>query len=253
MSQQYGPEGQGPRGPAGQGGQWPQRFEPQRKGTGRGQILAIIGGSLAVLLVAVGVVLLVTGRSEEVEPLAGPTPTAPAPTTKQASVPTPTQPVGAKGPNDVGVEIGKGIWFTPAKGWVPDEVKRAGASYVLPEPGRPQYIDGWFWARQTELLGAKDFAHQLVDTESNNLEHVVIRSGRSMKCASEAMRSCYAINYSAVVRNPGKEPVIFAGFVQAFEDKNGLTTATDSALEGQLWKQKYPQIQQMINSMMKSF
>jgi len=215
---------------------------------GRAQLLAIAGGALAVVLVILGVVLLLTGGSNE--PAADPTS---SPTSAPTTFPTPTESTPTKGPNDVGVEIGNGVWFTPHPGWVPDKDKKAGANYFLPEPGRPGAIDGWFWARQTEFKGAKEFAHHLVDVESNNLEHVVIRTGRTMTCPSDTLRACYAINYSAVVRPKNRPPVIFAGFIQAFEDKNGLTTATDSALEGTLWKQKYPEVQGMINSMVKSF
>lgn len=227
------------------------QFERKNKGLGRMQLIAIGGGALAVLLVILGVVLLIRGGGDE--PAAQPTSEPTLTNTVPTSVPTPTETTPTKGPYDTGVEIGHGVWFTPTKGWVKDPVKRSGASYLLPSPGGGGFIDGWFWARQTELMGAKEFAHRLVDIESNNLEHVVIRSGRIMKCPTEALKECYAINYSAVVKNKSGKKVVFAGFVQAYEDKNGLTTATDSALGGKIWKETYPQVQAMINSMLKSF
>jgi hypothetical protein len=58
--------------------------------------------------------------------------------------PSPTEPAVTKGPNDKGVEVGNGVWFTPAKGWIKDPAKRAGANYLLPEPGRKGAIDGYF-------------------------------------------------------------------------------------------------------------
>lgn len=85
-------------------------------------------------------------------------------------------------------------------------------------------------------MGAKAFADQLVDVESNNLQHVVIGKGHPVKCRSAALKACYATNYSAVVPIKGKRPVVFAGFIQAFEDKNGMTAATDAALQKEIYQ-----------------
>jgi hypothetical protein len=283
MSQQYGPPGQqwpgqypqgGPQQPppgpppmgpppvgpppAGPFGYPPGQF--QRPPKSKVPMYAVIGaGALAVALVVVGAVLLIRGGGED-EPSAAPTSQPASEATSQPTDPvlpsaTPTEPEITKGPNDVGVEVGKGVWFTPARGWIRDTDKKAGANYLLPEPGRRGAIDGWFWARQTTFRNAKDFAHHLVDIESNNLENVRIVKGRELACPAPALKTCYAINYSAVVRfkDPKRPPVIFAGFVQAFEDQNGVTTATDAALQREVYRAKYPEVQSMNQSLVKSY
>jgi hypothetical protein len=247
--------GWGPAGPVGPFGYPPGRF--RRPARSKRTLYVVLGsGILAVLLIVVGGVLLVSGAGKEDEqPVAGDDLTpAPVGTLYTPPTPSPTQPEVTRGPNDKGVEVGGGIWFTPAKGWVKDPDKRAGANYLLPEPGRAGAIDGWFWVRQSEFMGAKAFADHLVDVESNNLQHVVIGKGHYLdKCPSPAMKACYATNYSAVVVNKGKPPVIFSGFIQAFEDRNGLTTATDSAVQSTAYDAHKPEIRLMNESLVRSF
>jgi len=256
MSQQYGP----PQGPPGQGG-WgppPQQFRPPRR-SGKTQWIVMGGAVLAVLLIATGTVLLVTSGDKKDEPVAAAAPTEtvtpePVGTLYTPPTPAPTQPVITKGPYDKGVEVGGGVWFTPAKGWIKDpDTSRSGVSYLLPEPGRPGAIDGYFWVRQTRLMGAKAFAEHLVDVESNNLQHVVIGKGSFRKCPNKSLKVCYATNYSAVVPVKGKKPVVFSGFVQAFEDHNGQTTATDSALQREVWPKRKQEILNMNGTLVRSF
>jgi hypothetical protein len=248
------PPAQGGWGPP--GGYPPPRFPRQRR-SNRTQWIVMTGAVLAVVLIAVGVVLLVTSGDDEKEPapVAGDTVTpAPVGTLYTPPTPSPTQPVITKGPNDQGVEVGGGIWFTPAKGWTKDPDKsRKGQNWLLPEPGRRGAIDGFFWVRQTELMGAKAFAEHLVDVESNNLQHVVIGKGGYRECPNKAIKVCYATNYSAVVPVKGKKPVVFSGFVQAFEDHNGLTTATDAALQKEVWAARKEEILTMNGSLVRSF
>lgn len=247
-----GPGGWGP----GPGGRPPFQRPPRRKR--RTQYVVITAGALAVLLIALGAVLLFRGGGEEetAQPTGGDSLTpAPVGTLYTPSTPSPTKPEVTRGPNDKGVEVGGGVWFTPAAGWVKDKQKRAGASYVLPEPGRPSAIDAYFWVRQTELMGAKAFADHLVDVESNNLQHVVIGNGRFVKCPSPALKVCYATNYSAVIPSTtkGKPPVVFSGFIQAFEDGSGMTTATDSALQTTVYQARKKDIRLMNESLVRSF
>lgn len=251
------PAGPGHSGGWGPGPQPPFQRPPRRK---RGTQYAVItAGALSVLLIALGAVLLLRGGGGE--EAAGPTPggdsltPAPVGTLYTPPTPSPTETEVTRGPNDKGVEVGGGVWFTPAAGWVKDSQKRAGASYVLPEPGRPGAIDAYFWVRQTELMGAKAFADHLVDVESNNLQHVVIGTGRLIKCPSPALKVCYAINYSAVVPSStkGKPPVVFSGFIQAFEDGSGLTTATDAALQTTVYKARKKDVRLMNESLVRSF
>ena len=271
MSQQYGPPGQRPAGHGGHGPQqgWGQRppgpagpfgYPPghfnRRAGSKRAQYVAMGGGALAVVLIILGAVLLVRsgGKDEEEQPTAGEALTpAPVGTLYTPPTPSPTEVEVTRGPNDKGVEIGGGVWFTPAKGWVKDPQKRAGASYLLPEPGRPGAVDGWFWVRQSQLMGAKAFADHLVDVESNNLQHVVIGKGHFMKCPTAALKTCYATNYSAVVPIKGKKPVVFAGFIQAFEDRTGMTTATDAALQKEIYQARKQEILTMNGTLVRSF
>jgi hypothetical protein len=239
-----------------QPGQRPQRQSkfPSPK------VLAIAGAALAVVLVILGVTLLVFGGDDEPaaqptsEPTAQPTGPTPFPTDGPTTFPTPKKTEPTKGPNDVGVEIGHGIWFTPAKGWVKDpQPHQIGASYVLPSPGGKRTIQGWFWGRYSLFRKtAKEYANHLVDIESNNLENVRIVKGKELKCPSPKLVSCYAINYSAVVRPKGRPPVIFAGFVQAFQHADGFTFGSDTALVSSVYRTKYPEIRAMIASMLRS-
>jgi hypothetical protein len=269
MSQQYGPPQYQPQNqqqypPPGPGGWgpgpgYPQQFRPGGRKHRRTQWIVICGAALAVVLIATGVVLLVTsGPKDEV---AAPTPTPaetltpqPVGTLYTPPTPSPTATQITKGPYDKGVEIGGGVWFTPAKGWIKDpDTSRSGHSYLLPEPGRPGAIDGYFWIRQTRLMGAKQFAEHLVDVESNNLHHVVIGKGGFRKCPNKALKLCYATNYSAVVPVKGKKPVVFSGFIQTFEDHTGQTTATDSALQREVWAQRKQEILNMNGTLVRSF
>lgn len=229
------------------------------------KVLAIGGAALAVVLVILGVSLLVFGGDDEPQtqnqpspeptgqPTDGPTP---FPTDGPTTFPTPKKSEPTKGPNDVGVQIGHGIWFTPAPGWVKDpQPHQIGASYVLPGPAvagkRP--ILGWFWGRYSLFRKtAKEYANHLVDIESNNLENVRIVKGKELKCPSPKLVSCYAINYSAVVRPKGRPPVVFAGFVQAFQHADGFTFGSDTALTAKVYRTKYPEIRTMIASMLRS-
>lgn len=265
MSQQYGPPpGQGPsqQPPAQRGwGSGPSGYPPQfhqPAKSNRTQLIVIGGAALAVILIAAGVVLLVTGAGKK----DGPVPVAadtrtpqPVGTLYTAPTPRPSKPVITKGPNDKGVEVGGGVWFTPAKGWTHVKENRNGVQYILPEPGRPGLIDGYFWVRQTNLMGAKAFAEHLVDIESNNFQHVVIGKGGFRKCPTKALKVCYATNYSAVIppKTKGKPAIVFSGFVQAFEDHTGQTTATDSALESKIWNQRKQEILTMNGTLVRSF
>ncbi|TWD83728.1 hypothetical protein FB561_4897 [Kribbella amoyensis] len=259
MSQQYGPPQQPPaQGGWGSGGYPPPQFRPAgRRSNRRTQWIVMGGAALAVVLIAAGVVLLVTtGGEKDGTPSATDTVTPePVGTMYTPPTPEPTEAPVTKGPYDTGVEVGGGVWFTPAKGWVKDsDKKRSGLNYLLPEPGRPGAIDGFFWIRQTKLMGAKAFAEHLVDVESNNLQHVVIGKGSYRPCPNKALKLCYATNYSAVVPGAkGKKPVVFSGFVQAFEDHKGLTTATDAALQREVWPVRKQEILNMNGTLVRSF
>jgi hypothetical protein len=253
MSQQYGP----PQQPPVQGGWGPGPAGPQfrqRPKSMRTQWIVMGGAVLAVILIAVGVVLLVSGGGDDNQtPVAGDSLT-PSPVGTLYTPPTPTKPVTTKGPYDTGVEVGDGVWFTLAKGWVPDSDKtRSGHNYVLPEVGHKGYIDGYFWVRQTDLMDAKTFAEHLADIESNNLKDVVIGKGVSSKCRNAALKVCYAITYNATVLTKSGKPLTFRGFVSAFEDQNGKVTATDVALELSQYKAHLGDLVAMNKSLVRSF
>jgi hypothetical protein len=260
---QYQPPGPPQHGtPAGPGGWgpgpgYPPQYQPGGRKNRKTRWIVIGGAALAVVLIATGAVLLVTGGKKDTPaaPVAGETLT-PAPVGTMYTPPTPSPTVTqiTKGPYDKGVEIGGGVWFTPAKGWVKDSDKtRSGHNYLLPEPGRPNGIDGWFWIRQTKLMGAQRFAEHLVDVESNNLQHVVIGKGGFRPCPNKALKLCYATNYSAVVPVKGKKSVVFSGFVQTFEDFTGQTTATDAALQREVWPKRKQEILNMNGTLVRSF
>jgi hypothetical protein len=92
-----------------------------------------------------------------------------------------------------------------------------------------------------------------VDVESNNLQHVVIGKGSYRKCTSKALKLCYATNYSAVVVTKGKPSVVFSGFIQSFEDFHGQTTATDAALQREVWARRKQEVLTMNGTLVKSF
>lgn len=272
MSQQYGPPpgpppapssgGWGPASgqsgsgssPGGSGpGGWgtgPQRPQSRPRKSNRSQLIIIGCAVLAVVLVAVGVVLLVTGGGEE-EPAANQTPD---PTGTMYTPATPTKPVITKGPNDTGVEVGGGIWFTPAKGWLPDwDKSKGGKNYILQQFSRRGLIDGYYWVRQTELYDAKGFAEHLVDIESNGFKNVRIGKGVATTCATEALKACYAINYTADVPTASGKLLPFRGFVTAYQDQFGQVTATDAGLEARIYNRRINQLIAMNNSLVKSY
>ncbi|TDD21290.1 hypothetical protein E1218_21165 [Kribbella turkmenica] len=231
-------------------GTGPQRPQPRRGTSNRTQWVIVGCAVLAVALVAVGVVLLVTGGDEET-PAAGETP---YPTGTLYTPPTPTEPVITKGPHDVGVEVGRGVWFTPAKGWVPDSDKsRSGRNYLLPQFNSRGLIDGYYWVRQTTLYDAKGFAEHLVDIESNSMVNVRISSGRVCKPANEAIKACYALSYSAYVRTGTGKLIPFRGFVTAYQDQFGNVTGTDAGLEISVYKRRVNELVVMNRTLEKSF
>ena len=156
-----------------------------------------------MLLVAGGVVLLVNGKDDK--PTTQSTP-EPGGRTMYTPSPTPT-PNDSKGPNDVGVEVGWGVWFTPSKGWLPDwDKSRSGKNYILQQFNARGLIDGYYWVRQTELYDAKGFAEHLVDVESNGMEGVRIGKGTACKPANPNIKACYAVSYTgAWVAKNGKK------------------------------------------------
>ena len=268
--QGQGPYGAGPAGPQGPGGPhgpggmgpfgMPPGYRPPRRRSNTPRILAIAGGAVAVALIILGVVLLLTRGSDD--EASGPTDPTAAPTDQPTGAPTDVpsdEPSGEPSPTPTStympkpgqVEVGRGVYVTPAKGWKRDNTfKNNGANYVLPRPGGS--IEGWFWARQTELYDAKGFAEHLADIESNNLQNVHIAQGRFIPCRRPVLVKCYAINFSAVIpasQTRNKKPIIFRGLIQAFERKDGLVTASDSALRNEVFAKHYPTIQTMIISM----
>ena len=205
---------------------------------------------VAVLLVAIGIVLLVTGKDgkkttaqQSPEPLG----------TMYTPSPTPT-PDDSKGPNDVGVEVGYGVWFTPSKGWLPDWDKtKAGKNYILQQFNARGLIDGYYWVRQTELYDAKGFAEHLVDVESNGMQGVRIGKGAECKPANPNIKACYALTYTGdwVAKN-GKH-VSMQGFVTAYQDKFDRVTASDAALETRVYNRRVNELQYMNSTLVKSF
>jgi hypothetical protein len=145
MSQQYGPppgpppapapggwgSGPGSAGTPGPGGWGPGPRRPQHRPgmSTRTQWIIVAAAIVAVSLVAIGVVLLVTGGDKDDKPVAQPTPDP----TGTLYTPSPSvTPVDSKGPNDAGVEVGWGVWFTPARGWLPDwDKSKSGQNYIL--------------------------------------------------------------------------------------------------------------------------
>ena len=253
MSQQYGP----PQQPPSQGG-WgsgPQNRPPAK--SMRNQWIVMGGAVLAVLLIAGGVVLMVTGGGEKDEkknpPVAGNSLT-PAPVGTLYTPPTPTKAVITKGPNDVGVEVGGGVWFTPFKGWLQSPRKDVGGKfYILQEISVRGLIDGYYWVRQTRNYDAKGFAEHLVDIESNGYHDVRISKTLAIKCPSEALKACYSISYTANVPARAGKLLPFRGFITTYEDKFGLVTASDAGLEVKVYKRRVGQLEDMNESLAKSF
>ena len=208
------------------------------------------GAIVAVALIAVGVVVLVTGGGQGDDPAATDTPDPTG--TLYTPSPTPT-PDDTKGPNDIGVEVGWGVWFTPAKGWLPDwDKSKSGKNYMLQQFNARGLLDGYYWVRQTELYDAKGFAEHLVDIESNGMQGVRIGKGVACKPANESIKACYALSYAGVwVGKTGKK-VAMRGFVTAYQDKFDRVTATDAALETRVYERRVNELIYMNNSVVKS-
>lgn len=265
MSQQYEPApgpppapstgGWGPApggGAAGPGGWGPGPGRPPQRPakSNRTQWIIVGGAILAVALVAVGVVLLVTG-GDGGEPTASQTPDP----VGTLYTPSPTKAPNTKGPHDTGVEVGSGIWFTPAKGWLQGPDKTVGGKYyILQQFNKRGLIDGYYWVRQTELYDAKGFAEHLVDLESNGMKNVRIGKGVVCKPANEAIKACYAISYSGVwVSKSSGAQIPFKGFVTAYQDAWGKVTATDAGLEARVYQRRVNELTYMNNTLIKSF
>ncbi|GAB3925871.1 hypothetical protein GCM10029976_019740 [Kribbella albertanoniae] len=164
-----------------------------------------------------------------------------------------SKPDDSKKENDVGVEVGRGIWFTPAKGWLPDPRSKSGRNYILQQFNVRGLIDGYYWVRQTELYDAKGFAEHLVDIESNGMQNVVIGKGEVCKPANEAIKTCYALNYTAKIKTSKNGLIDYKGFVTAYSDKWDRVTATDAGLEARVYERRFNQLQSMNASVEKSF
>ncbi|WP_405058121.1 hypothetical protein OG474_36030 [Kribbella sp. NBC_01505] len=269
MSQQYGPPpgpppaaapggwgaGQGGAGPAGPGG-WgsgPGRPPGPPAKSRRSQLIVIGGAALAVVLVAVGVVLLVTGGGEDnnnKQPAAVQTPDAPG---TLYTPPAGSKPNDTKQANDIGVEVGHGIWFTPAKGWRKSPRAATGQNYILQQFNVRGLIDGYFWVRQTTLYDAKGFAEHLVDIESNGMQNVVIGKGTECKPANPAIKTCYALTYTAKIKTAKNGLIDYQGFVTAYSDKWDRVTATDAGLEKRVYERRKDNLKVMNDSVEKSF
>jgi hypothetical protein len=252
MSQQYGaPPAPPPAAAPASGGWGPGPGRPERPPKASKTPWIIMAGAIvAVLLVAIGVVLLVNGKGgsktssqQSPEPLG----------TMYTPSPTPT-PDDSKGPNDVGVEVGQGVWFTPSKGWLPDWDKtKAGKNYILQQFNARGLIDGYYWVRQTTLYDAKGFAEHLVDVESNGMQGVRIGTGTVCKPANPNIKACYALTYTGDwVAKDGRK-VSMQGFVTGYQDQFDRVTATDAALETRVYKRRVNELQYMNNTLIKSF
>jgi hypothetical protein len=262
MSQQYGPPPGPPPAPApapsgwgtAPGGGWgsgPVR-PPQRPASNRTPWIIMAGVIVAVALVAVGVVVLVTGGGTKDEPAAQQTPDPTG--TLYTPSPTPT-PNDSKGPNDTGVEVGWGVWFTPARGWLqaPDKTV-SGKYYILQQFNVRGLIDGFYWVRQTELYGVKDFAEHLADVESNGMQGVKISKAVACQPNNPNIKACYSLTYSGVWVSPtSKKTVAMQGFITAYQDQFNRVTATDAALETRVYKRRVNELAAMNNSVVKSF
>lgn len=258
MSQQYGPPQQPPSqggwGPGPSGPQFQPPPPPPAKSS-RNSWLVMGGVVLAVVLIAGGVVLMFSGGDDKPDnpPVAGKTLT-PAPPGTLYTPPTPTKRVVTKGPNDVGVEVGSGVWFTPFKGWLKSSDKdKSGQFYILQEISHRGLIDGYYWVRQTKLYDAKGFAEHLVDIESNGYHDVKISKTIAIDCPSEALKACYEISYTANVPTRTGKLLPFRGFISTYQDTFGLTTATDAGLEVKVYNRRVGQLRIMNESLVKSF
>jgi hypothetical protein len=209
------------------------------------------GAVVAVLLVALGVVLLVNGNGKGDKPAAQQTPDPVGSLYTPSPTPTPND---SKGPNDLGVEVGWGVWFTPSKGWLPDwDKSKSGKNYILQQFSARGLIDGYYWVRQTELYNAKSFAEHLVDVESNGMQGVRIGSGVACKPANPNIKACYALSYTGVWVGKNGAKVSMKGFVTAYQDEFDRVTATDAALESRVYARRVNELIYMNNSVQKSF
>ncbi|MEU4193806.1 hypothetical protein AB0E69_18045 [Kribbella sp. NPDC026611] len=222
----------------------------QPRKSSRNQWIIVACAVVAVVLIAVGVVVLVTGGGKS-KPEAKQTPNAPG--TLYTPSPTPS-PDDAKGPNDTGVEVGNGIWFTPAKGWLKSPDKSiSGQNWILQQFSARGLIDGYYWVRQTELYDAKGFAEHLADIESASYQGVKISKTVACTPANPKIKSCYALSYTGTYVTKSKAKIAMRGFVTAYQDQFDRVTATDAALEARVYNRRVNELMYMNNSVVKSF
>ncbi|MGW6278173.1 hypothetical protein [Kribbella sp. NPDC055071] len=267
MSQQYGPPpgpppapapgwGTGPAaggpGAGGPGGWGPGPGRPQQRPakSSRNQWIIMICAVVAIALVAVGVVLLVTGGGKD-DPSAQQTPDPVG--TLYTPSPSAT-PNDAKGPNDQGIEVGWGVWFTPHGGWIKDQDKsKGGINYMLQQFNVRGLLDGYYWVRQTQLYDAKGFSEHLVDVETAQLKNVKIGKGATCQVSNPAIKACYVTQYTAVWVSKAGKQIPMWGFVTAYQDQFGRVTASDAALETRVYQRRIGEVTWMNDSLARSF
>ena len=165
-----------------------------------------------------------------------------------------SKPDDSKGPNDVGVEVGRGIWFTPAKGWLPDPRSKSGKNYILQQFNVRGLIDGYFWVRQTELYDAKGFAEHLVDIESNGMQNVVIGKGERLQAGQRGDQGLLPTELHRQDQDrQERADRLSRASCTAYSDKWDRITATDVGLETRVYERRKDNLKSMNESVERSF
>jgi hypothetical protein len=173
-------------------------------------LIPIVAGIAVVALVAVGLIVLTGG-----DDTAGPKPTPSSP----VSVSTTAPPASEYTPPANALPVAFGVTVVPVAGWSVLARETQGKQLVTYAPnGEPR---AFFWVRQKENVGAKNYMLAIVEGETQN-EIAQLGNPRNLICPGDVLVECIAITYTSTSKG-----VKVQGFVEAYRRKDGVTTAID--------------------------
>jgi hypothetical protein len=213
-----GPGTPGPSGPAGPGGWGPGPRRPQyRQGrSSRNQWIIMGCAVLAVVLVAVGVVLLVTGGGKDDDPVAQQTPDPVGTLYTPSPTPTPNDARGRTTPasRSDGVSGSRRPRAGCRTGQVQGREELHPPAVQRPRPDRRVLLGPPDRAVRREGLRGAPGRHR-VERDAGRPD----RQGRGLQAGYSGDQACYALSYTGVwVAKNGKK-VAMQGFVTAYQDQ----------------------------------
>ncbi|QNE22328.1 hypothetical protein F1D05_36055 [Kribbella qitaiheensis] len=184
-----------------------RRPEPVKKAPKTPPLLIpVVAGIAVVALVAVALIVL-TGGDDTADPKPSPSATVTTPPPSQYTPPANALPVAF------------GVTVVPVSGWSVLVRETQGKQLVTYAPnGEPR---AFFWIRQKQNVTAKNYMLAIVEGETQN-EVNEMGNPRNLACPRDVMVECIAISYTSTSKG-----VKVQGFVEAYQRKDGVTTAID--------------------------